>query len=257
MHLTYYQILSVCYGLALFLWWFASTKFHSRLGHESGQHIKKAWLKTSIVFLCSIFTILIGRLYSAGLLLPSLDWISIPLIESINQLLIYSPFLLFFVFSNDNQAAAWIPKQNWVYRLFVGCMIASITISVFIILAGTRPMGAVFLDVWNFKNLHYLTQVFFEDFAISLFLARLSTALGKKYFLIAILAVAILFPLGHLPSNLEAGVPLTKAFLNLLIDCLLVFGVGFMLYREKDFLWFFPIHFAMDMMQFYSGLVIE
>jgi hypothetical protein len=101
-----------------------------------------------------------------------------------------------------------------------------------------------------------MVQIFLEDFAIALLLSRLSAALGPKYFIGAIVAVSILFPLGHLPSNLEAGVPILQALANLAVDGILVFVIGLFLYRSKDFLWLFPIHFAMDMMQFYSGITL-
>jgi len=251
--LTYYNILSICYVLALALWWLSATIILGKAKGEIGT-ISRPWLKVVGVLVCGILTILVGRLYSANWLVPEITIGSLQLSEVLNQVLIYSPFLFYFLITREPVSSAFLPKERWLSRLTVGLSIAILTMSLFVWLANSNNFFDVYRNVFHLKNTHHFVQVFLEDFAIAILLSRLSIAMRAHYLNFAILFVSLLFAFGHLPSNLESGVPLVDAITNLLKDSVLVFLVCFTILRFKDLLWFFPIHFVMDMMQFYSGV---
>lgn len=257
MSLSYYQILSISYLTAVGLWWVFASVGSTHIAPNTHPPIERPWLKSALMILCALCTIGIGSAYSARLLIPDFTIGSFRLGESINQALIYSPFPLYLAVTGESYATAWLPRPNWQKRLVAGILISFLALGVFIGLSGARSIGDVVMDVFHFQNAHHAVQVFFEDLAISMFLARLSGALGKKYFVLAIVVVALAFPLAHLPSDLSSGLPLSAILSGLLNDALLVFVIGFALYRFKDFLWLFPLHFTMDMMQFYSGITIH
>jgi hypothetical protein len=53
---------------------------------------------------------------------------------------------------------------------------------------------------------------------------------------------------------LAEGQAFGPATRDVLIDGALVSGAVFVLQKSKDIVWFWRVHFAMDMMQFHSGL---
>ena len=89
-------------------------------------------------------------------------------------------------------------------------------------------------------------QVFAEDFAISVCLFRLMAWIGAKR---AILLISLLFAASHIPAMLYNGVALGD-FTGLLFDALLGFFALTVVSKSKNFLWFWMIHYAMDMTQF-------
>lgn len=256
MNLTYYQILSLSYLTALGLWWMLTKKYPETFLLKPQDEIKKPWVQVVLLLVCGMATVGIGRLYTMGYLFPDVRWGLWRVGESVNQMLIFSPFPLFLGVSKQSLGSAWLSGHRALYRFGAGFFLGLAALVVFALLAGRNSLVDVIGNVYHPQNLHYGVQIFFEDFAIALLLSRLAAAITHKYFGWAVLAVALLFPLGHLPANLDGGTPLMLALTNLSLDALLVFGVGMALYRSKDFLWLFPIHFAMDMMQFYSGLQI-
>jgi hypothetical protein len=256
MTFSYYTILTISYLVALGVWWLLSKKYSDTLIHTETVPAKKPWIQTGLVLLCAVATVLIGRLYASGYLFPDFKIGTLRVGESLNQVLIYSPFPLYVLITKQSLSSVWLPSHNWKMRLLLGLALSLVALVSFVLLSDKKSLWEVLRNVYHVQNTHHAVQIFFEDFAIALLLSRLSAALTAKYFGWAILVVAILFPLGHLPGNLDAGIPLLQALASLSIDAALVFTVGIALYKSKDFLWFFPIHFAMDMMQFHSGLTI-
>jgi len=93
-------------------------------------------------------------------------------------------------------------------------------------------------------------QVFLEDITIALIFVRLSAWIGSKK---AIVLVAILFAAGHIPSLLANGFVITELG-SLLFDMAIGIVILSALSKSKDIWWFFMLHFALDMTQFYGGL---
>ena len=88
-----------------------------------------------------------------------------------------------------------------------------------------------------------------EDITIALIFVRLSAWIGNKR---TIVIVAILFAAGHIPSLLTNGFVITELG-SLLIDTFLGILILSAVSKSKDVWWFFMLHFALDMSQFYGG----
>jgi hypothetical protein len=85
-----------------------------------------------------------------------------------------------------------------------------------------------------------------EDLAIAVLFVQIAAALHPRW---AILLVAALFAGGHLPALFANGASAGEMF-GLVRD----FGLGVLvigtLWRGADIIWFWPVHFALDMTQF-------
>ncbi|MCB0496180.1 MAG: hypothetical protein KDC79_08590 [Cyclobacteriaceae bacterium] len=249
--LSYYQILAISYISVLVIWWMLLYRFPGNLMGTKNHLIKRPWAQSGLIILAALFTILIGKLYTAGYLLPKFEIGQIHVSEGINQLLIYAPFPLFVFFSRQSFSSVWLTPKNWYVRLSIGFALSLLAISIFTVLEGQSITISLLGDLFHLKNLDFGVQIFMEDFAIALLLSRLVAALGKKYFIVALSIVAVLFALSHIPYNLQQGEPLQTIILDRTFDASLTFIIAYLLYYSKDFLWFFPIHYAMDMMQFH------
>ena len=254
MNLTYYNVLAPSYLVSIAVWLFLSRKFPDTFLVKDVRIIKWPRLQICALLLCSIAVIFIGRAYTNDYLVSDFTIGSLQIGESINQVLIYSPFPLFLILSKQSLSSGWLPTSKIAERFAAGMCLSLVSLIIFVVLSSKKPISNVIYNVFHIQNTHHLVQVFLEDFSIALLLSRLSSALKPKYFVAAIITVSILFTSGHLPNNLETGVPILDILTGLTMDAILVLVVGIALYKSRDFLWFFPIHFAMDMMQFYSGL---
>ena len=93
----YYTFLGLSYALAIFLWAILYKSFAKNLYAVQDEPEKdKPWLDLGFLLLAGIATILIGQLYTAGQLLPELQWDNLKISECLNQIIIFSPFLLYF-----------------------------------------------------------------------------------------------------------------------------------------------------------------
>ena len=72
---------------------------------------------------------------------------------------------------------------------------------------------------------------------------------GNKW---SILLVAVLFAAGHIPSLVTNGATFIELG-SLLIDAFLGVLVLTAVSKSRDVWWFFMVHFAMDMTQFYGS----
>ena len=232
MELTHYQSLIGAYGLALLLW---------RLAHHFLPHLwaetyepqfKTPWKELVGVILATVAVLVIGVVYTKYGLIPKIKQVPY-IIGVLNQGLIFSPALLWLLWRKDAFKSAWLPNQFIAQRIFIGLAIALITIGMFLVLRkGSNGYG----------------QVLAEDFVIALFFVRFQALIGKR---LAIIIVAALFAAGHIPAFLANGVTWAE-MQSLIFDALLSIGIISVLQRSSDIWWFWMVHFAMDMMQFYS-----
>jgi len=248
MELTHYQSLVGAYGLALLLWWLAHRLLPHLWATVEEPYFKTPWKELLGVILAAVAVMSIGVVYSKYGLIPKLKYGSY-LTESLNQLLIFSPALGWLLWRKDAWSTAWLPQQFIVQRIFIGLAIALSAIGFFLVLRqGSNDYIQVFTEVYHPKNLAYLVQVLGEDFVIALFFVRFQSLLGKR---MAIVIVAALFAAGHIPAFLANGVTWVE-MQSLVFDALLSIGILTVLQRSSDIWWFWMVHFAMDMMQFYS-----
>jgi hypothetical protein len=91
-----------------------------------------------------------------------------------------------------------------------------------------------------------MTQVFLEDLTIAILFVRLAGAVGTRW---ATVVVASLFAAGHVPVMVSQGATWLE-LAGLLRDAGLGAAVILVLQRSRDVVWFWCIHFALDMTQF-------
>lgn len=251
----YYLILYASYAVAISIAALFYRTFHHQLYlDDKVTSTPHPWREVLYVLLATISTLIVGRLYSGGYLLSDFNLGHLKAGESVNQVIVFSPFIAYILIRRKTLSDAWLPPFRLPHRIAIGFCISIVSVVLFSLLAGQRPILIVVGDVFHIKNMHHIIQVFMEDLAICLLLSGLSMAMGRRFFLLVAAAVSLLFALGHLPAQFEAGISTSRAFLGAAGDSLLTFSICFSLYRSKDFAWFWPIHFAMDMMQFFSGI---
>jgi hypothetical protein len=208
----------------------------------------RPWAEAGLALVAVIFVLILGQLWSRGVRLSAPGaWHIVA--ESVNQLLIFSPVVLLPLIRKQTLASAWIERRRLWARLATGLGLALIALSVFHCLEGRglsywQTVTAVF---WP-GHAHLAVQVLLEDVAVAIVFVRAAAALGVRW---AILLVAALFAVGHLPALLATGASAAE-IIGLIRD----FGLGVLvigtLWRAADIAWFWPVHFALDMTQFLS-----
>lgn len=251
---TYYAALTLAYAVGLLGWWLISLWKLEIWKYDSEYRFQHPWRETLWVVLAAIATVGIGQLYSHQLLLPQSSVIESPIASSINQIIIFSPFLLLLFLRHQPFSTVWLPSRSPSIRVAVGVVLALCSVVTFYLMR--KPELSLFdilMGVYHPKNLGYAVQVFLQDFSIAMLFVRFKAAVGQKWFLWAIIGVAFLFSAAHYPLKMDQGLSFLTATREVLIDGLLVSAVLYVLQRSQDILWFWCIHFAMDMMQFYAG----
>lgn len=252
MELSHYQSLFFGYGTALALWLGLARLFPALWPKTKPPTFEHPWREVGWVILAALGTIGIGQLYVHDWLLPaSGTWK--PLLDAFNQTLIFLPILLVLPLRKQSAVTAWLPQKQIVYRVILGVGIAICAILVFTtVRAGNDSVWTVLSNVYHVQNLPHLVQVLAEDIAIALLFVRLRAAIGLRW---SIALVAVLFAAGHIPAMLANGASLAE-LQSLILDAVLGCSVLAVLYRSADIWWFWGVHFAMDMMQFYTGLQV-
>lgn len=245
MELQHYYTLYPAYGIALLGW----TLLAPRLAIEPGEELlpfEKPWKEFLLSLTAIVLCLGIGQLYIKGLLFPRDNDFRF-LLESLNHLLIFAPFPLLLLIRKQAFISAWIPARDLGKSIGLGLFLAILAIFLFLLLKGKiAQFLPVLTDVYHYKNLPLLVQVFLEDLAIAICFIRFQALIGERW---AMIIVASLFALGHIPAMLSEGFTAANA-LGLLLDAMLVVSVLLVLRRWRNILWFWMIHYAMDMMQF-------
>lgn len=242
----YISLLS-SYSVGMGLWFLLNYLFPSLWRQEGRINFNKPYLEF-ILSIIAVLTILgIGQLYIRGLLIPN-DGNNF--LDAINQLIIFSPVFVLILIRKQSVMTLWLPKSRIIIRLFVGLILALCCIFTYwLTRSDTNGLGNILTNIYHYQNISHLVQVFMEDVTIALIFVRLSVWIGNKW---SILIVAILFSAGHIPSLLTNGASLIDLS-SLLIDTFLGVLVLIAVSKSRDIWWFFMIHFAMDMTQFYGS----
>jgi hypothetical protein len=199
-------------------------------------------------FVALIAVLGIGQLYQRDLLLPS-DGAYHPALDAINQVIIFSPLSILLIVRRHGLHTAWLPTRRVWLRILAGLILALMAILAYTLSrTGSDSWAQVVPRVYQWTNFSFLIQVLLEDFAIAILFVRLRAVLGLK---VVIVLVAVLFAAGHIPALIAGGAEAGE-LLSLFLDA----GLGVLaisvLQRSADIWWFWGVHFAMDMMQFYA-----
>ena len=254
MSASYYFALWLGYATGLLGWRAVRLGFPRLWRSDFDYHFPHPWRETLFALLAAIATVAMGQLAANGKLMPDIPATQAPLTNLGKQVIIFSPFLFLLVIRRQPLCTAWLPPRHAGWRLLAGVALALAAVGVFVVVR--RPetsFGTLLGQVYHPQNTGYAGQIILEELAIAVLFVRWRAALGEKRFLLAVFAVAFLFSAAHYPQHLRDGLSALGATRMVLMDGLLVSAVVYVLQRSNDILWFWPIHFAMDMMQFYAG----
>jgi len=191
----------------------------------------------------------IGILYSNGWLLPATSRHR-PALDAVNQLLIYCPVFLLLVLRRHGLDTAWLPTQRILSRVGVGVGLGLLALLLYaLVRTGLQAWPELVAQTYQPRHVSYLVQVLLEDVSVAVLFVRFRAALGLRG---SLLVVATLFAAAHIPGLLASGAA-ARDLLALFGDA----GLGVLalavLHRSRDVWWFWMVHFAMDMTQFFQA----
>ncbi len=243
--MEHYPSLLATYAAALAGWvciWRARPELWPRATDEFAH----PWREAGYALIAAVGIVAIGQVYTAGISLPN-DGVAGPILESINQLLIFSPVVLLLIVRKQPLETAWIKKDRIGCRLLIGLGLALIALLVYtLVRSGADGWMSVVLRTYRYENVALALQVFLEDFTIAVLAVRISACIGAPR---TVVLVAALFAAGHIPTMIAEGASL-RELASLIGDTGLGVAVISAGLRSRDIWWIWPVHFSMDMTQF-------
>ena len=242
----HYPALVTAYLAALGGWLLASRLLPSAWPRKPAERFEHPWREIGFALLGALGILAMGQLWSRGIRLPVEGALG-PVLGAVNQVLIFAPILLVLVIRRQPLTSAWLPQARLATRLAVGIVLATVAITLYSVLREGADAPWILLGrIWRYDHLDEMTQVFLEDITIAVLFVRLAAAIGIRW---ATTLVALLFAAGHVPALMSEGATLTE-LASLLRDAGLGIAVILVLQRSGDVVWFWCIHFCLDMTQF-------
>jgi hypothetical protein len=246
--LSHHYSLLIGYLLALLAWDRVAHRRKSLWPAADAPAFARPWLEVACFVVALTAVLGIGQLYVRHWLLPARGPAA-QAVEALNQVIIFSPVLALPLVRRQGFASAWLPLDRVGARIAIGIVLSLVaTLAFTSVRAGSAPWVDVIRGVYHPKNVGNLVQVLCEDVAMAILFVRLRAAIGVVG---SILAVAALFAAAHIPAML-AGPVGADEITGLVADAGLAVVVLYFLQRANDVWWFWWVHFAMDMMQFYA-----
>ena len=214
------------------------------------ENFARPWWEFAGAMVAATAVLGVGQLYQRGWLLPTGGRFGLVL-DTANQVLLFSPMILLLLVRRHPLATAWVPTRRVHLRLAVGLALALSALVSFALVQkslGRWPDLVVF--VYRPSHAHFAMHIFLEDLTIAILFVRLAAALQRPW--IVAVVVAGLFAAGHIPGALSSGASLVE-LIPLTLDMLLGIGILLIWYRSADIWWFWCVHFAMDMTQFFEA----
>jgi hypothetical protein len=202
--------------------------------------------EVAIALLGVVGVLAVGQLWSRGIRLPETGALG-PLLGAVNQLFIFAPIVLVPIVRRQPWSTAWLGRRKLAARVVAGVVLSTLAVVAYTLLrSGVDPPWELVGRIWAYDNLDVVVQVFLEDVTIAILFVRLAAAIGRGR---AIVLVACLFAAGHIPAMISKGASLHEISL-LLRDAGLGTAVIYVVQRSRDIVWFWCVHFCMDMTQF-------
>ena len=242
----HYPALVAAYLVGLGGWLVANRLGPSIWPREMPVGFARPWREFGAALVGALGILAAGQLWSRGIRLPDEGAFG-PVLGAMNQLLIFTPILLVVLLRRQSWATAWLPRHRFAMRLLVGLVLASLAVTTYAVLrAGADEPWVLLGRIWRYEHLDEMVQVFLEDVTIAILFVRLAGAMGSRW---ATVVVACLFAAGHIPVMISEGATWNE-LAGLLRDAGLGVAAILVLQRSRDVVWFWCIHFALDMTQF-------
>jgi hypothetical protein len=242
----HYAPLVIAYMAGLGGWLVASRVMPQVWSQDPVEGFAHPWKEFGIALVGAVGILAIGQLWIRGIRLPEQGVLG-PVLGAINQVLIFTPILLVIVIRRQSWATAWLPRQRIAMRLLVGLVLATLAVATYSLLRAEADAPWVMLGrIWRYEHFDEMVQVFLEDLTIAILFVRLAGALGSRW---STAIVALLFAAGHIPAMVSGGATWLEVG-GLLRDVGLGVAVILVLQRSRDVVWFWCIHFCLDMTQF-------
>lgn len=247
---THYAALVVSYGAALAGWLLIHRLWPGLWPAAEPASFAHPWRATGAALLGVVGVLLVGQLYVRGWMLPEAGILS-PIFGAVNQIAIFAPVVLVLVIRREPASSAWLSRDRLPARIAAGAGLAILALGVYtLIRAEADTLPTVLGRVLRYGHLDEAVQVFLEDITIAILFVRFSAAIGPVK---ATGLVALLFAAGHIPAMLAGGADWMQVAL-LTRDVLLGVAIITVLQRSRDVVWFWFVHFAMDMSQFRAAI---
>lgn len=242
----HYPSLVVAYLVGVGGWWLASRLLPRVWPRGADEHFARPWRELGFALAGIVGVLAMGQLWGKGVRLPAQGTLA-PVLESINQLLIFAPLLLVVILPRQSWTSAWLPRGHLGTRILVGVLLATVAVLAYsLVREGSAPPWTMVSRIWRYENLDEMVQVFLEDVAIAILFVRVAAVIGSRW---ATVLVACLFAAGHIPA-IVSQVAGWQEVAGLVRDAGLGVAMIVVLQRSRDVVWFWCIHFCLDMTQF-------
>jgi hypothetical protein len=244
----HYTALLVSYAVALLAMFGVARRAPRLWPAPTAAAFAHPWRELALAIAAAVAVVAIGMLYTRGWLLPATSKHR-PALDAINQLLIYAPFLVLLVVRKHGLATAWLPTRGVAARIAIGLGIAWLALFTYALARpGVAAWPRLVAEVYAPDHISHLVQVLLEDVSLAILFVRLRSALGRW----TLVLVATLFAAAHIPGMLAGGADASSLW-HLLGDVVLGVLALTLLQRLRDVWWFWMVHFALDMTQFFAG----
>lgn len=248
MNLPEYQGLLAGYAAAMFGWLLIHRFWPGLWPARRAETWQSPGREFGLAVLAALAVVGVGQLYQRGWLLSGAGNRG-ALLDNVDQVLIFAPMLLLLALRRQSLATAWLPLDRVWARLAVGLLLAVSALFAFVLAVASPDLWPDLMkSVYQGPNARYALHVLLEDLSIAILFVRAAAAL-KRPWLVALI-VAFLFAAGHIPGALTDGAGLAE-LLPLLLDVGLGVFVLLVVSRSADIWWFWCVHFALDMTQFW------
>jgi hypothetical protein len=242
----HYPSLVVAYCAGLGGWLVASRLLPHVWPRDPIEPFAHPWREFGIALVGAVGVVAMGQLWIRGIRLPEQGPLR-PVLGALNQVLIFAPVLLVVAVRRQSWTTAWLPRPRIATRLLVGFVLASLAVAAYSLSRADADAPWVLSSrIWRYEHLDKMAQVFLEDLTVAILFVRLAGALGSRR---ATVIVAVLFAAGHIPTMVSQGATWLELG-GLLGDVGLGVAAILVLQRSRDVVWFWCIHFCLDMTQF-------
>lgn len=205
----------------------------------------RKWLDLALSFAACAAVLLVGQLYSNGLLIPGADnrrlnalaWIA-------NNALIYSPIFFVLALRKQGLDTVYLSSRNLLPKIAFGLAASLAGIVMFVALRGEwSSLPDIARSAFSLKSFQNFPAVFFEGVALAFLFVRLRWRTGLLF---AIGVPSLLFAFAHVPGMVTEG----RSFFHILSFSAVTGSITalalFTLERSKDIVWLGLVHYFID-----------